>query len=189
MEATPLQGRLLPSERILWSGAPAKGLLFTGSDVFLVPFSLLWCGFAVFFAYNGMTRGASSFAYLWQAAFVCIGLFFVFGRFIADAWLRRRTVYAVTDQRILILRSEPFASFTSIDLERLPDIRLTGERSARGNVRFGTSGGYSNRNMSMWMPALDPTPQFLAIDGAAKVFNLIVSARHESRLKNDAEPR
>ncbi|TGT22819.1 PH domain-containing protein, partial [Mesorhizobium sp. M4B.F.Ca.ET.172.01.1.1] len=91
-----LQGRLLSHERILWSGIPAQGLLFSGRDIFLIPFSLLWGGFAIFWTYMATKQGAPLFFDAWGAMFVCIGLFFVFGRFIFDAWLRQRIHYAVT---------------------------------------------------------------------------------------------
>ena len=53
MSTTDLSDRMLTGERILWSGRPAQGLLFTGRDVFLIPFSLLWGGFAVFWEIHG----------------------------------------------------------------------------------------------------------------------------------------
>ncbi len=42
------QGRLLNGERVVWEGQPAGGLLLSSRDTFLIPFSLFWCGFAVF---------------------------------------------------------------------------------------------------------------------------------------------
>jgi len=42
------QEDLLKDEKILWTGQPETTVLFSGADVFLVPFSLLWGGFAIF---------------------------------------------------------------------------------------------------------------------------------------------
>ena len=185
------QGRLLPREHILWSGLPTQGLFFTSQDMFLIPFSLVWCGFAIFWTYTATKQGAPLFFDAWGAMFICIGLFFVFGRFAVDAWLRRRISYAVTDKRILIMRTAPFANFTSIDLERLPDIQLTGEGEKRGTLRFGVGtsffgspGGWPQsryQNFASWSPALDPVPQFLGIEDPSKVFDIVTKARNGLR--------
>lgn len=198
MDVGTFQRRLLPRERILWSGIPAQGVLFTGRDMFLIPFSLLWCGFAIFWTYTATRQGAPLFFDAWGAMFICIGLFFVFGRFAVDAWLRRRISYAVTDKRILIMRAAPFSNFTAIDLERLPDIQLTGEGAKRGNLRFGAAasffgspGGWSGgryQNFGSWSPALDPVPQFLGIEEPSKVFDLITKASNALRSDRRSSP-
>lgn len=182
MDVGTFQRRLLPRERILWSGSPAQGLLFTSRDIFLIPFSLVWCGFTIFWTYSAVRKGAPFFFYVWGAMFVCIGLFLVFGRFAFDAWLRRRISYAVTDKRILIMRTAPSSNFTSIDLERLPDIQLTGEGAKRGNLRFGAAASFfGNSRTGSWSPALDPVPQFLGIEEPSKVFDLIMKASNALR--------
>ena len=164
----------------MWTGTPAQGLFFSSRDVFLIPFSLLWCGFAIFWTYSATQQGAPLFFDAWGAMFVCVGLFMVFGRFVFDAWLRQRIYYAVTNKRILILRRAPSANFTSIDLERVPDIQLTGETATRGTLRFGAAvSAYPFSRMNGWFPALDPVPQFLGIESPQRVLDLIMRIRRD----------
>jgi hypothetical protein len=183
MTADDLNSKLVRGERVLWRGAPAQGLLFTSRDALMIPFSLVWLGFTVFWLVMVTMKGAGVFFYLWGTMFVGIGLFFTMGRFIVDAWLRSRTLYAVTDQRVLILRSAtPFARFTSIELDRLPELNLIGDGNTKGHIRFGPSASlFGNRSMSSWMPSLDPTPQLLGIDKPQMVFDLIRDAGQKAK--------
>jgi hypothetical protein len=177
MSADIFQGRLLAGERLVWSGRPSRGIVVTSRDIFLVPFSLIWCGFAVFWTFGATSAGAPSFFTLWGVMFVCVGLYFVFGRFIADAWVRTDMRYAVTDQRILIARPAPFARFTVISLSHLPNVDLVESTGDRGTIRFGEMQSlWSNRGFSSWSPAFDPTPQFIAIADVRRVFDLIQSS-------------
>ena len=82
METMDFTDRLLRGEKILWFGAPAQGLLFTGRDWLLVPFSLLWCGFTIF--WESLVLAGPVFIRLWGAAFVLFGLYLVVGRFLLD---------------------------------------------------------------------------------------------------------
>ena len=171
-------GRLLPGERIAWSGQPGQGLLLTPRDAFLIPFSLMWCGFAIFWTVGALGAGAPGFFGLWGAMFVCIGLYFLFGRFVVDAWLRRGMRYAVTDRRILIARPAPFSKFMAVSLAQLPDADLSERANGRGTIRFAPAGSMwgGRQSMGIWSPALDPTPQFLMIEDARRVFDLIQRA-------------
>ncbi|CAN5261329.1 hypothetical protein BH09PSE1_BH09PSE1_02620 [soil metagenome] len=85
MSEAVFQGRLLPGERIMWTGRPGQGLVFASRDIFLVPFSVVWCGFAIFWTTLATGAGSPPFFALWGLMFVCIGLYFVVGRFVADA--------------------------------------------------------------------------------------------------------
>tara|TARA_R110002124_G_scaffold280797_1_gene454465 strand:+ start:564 stop:1130 length:567 start_codon:yes stop_codon:yes gene_type:complete len=171
--------RLLKGERILWAGKPAAGILFTSRDIFTVPFSLLWCGFAIFWTFMASAGGKSpAFFPLFGLLFVAIGLFFVFGRFFADAWIRSRTHYAVTDQRVLILRSIVSKNFSALNLSQLQQVNLNETSGGRGSVRLGPQISMFSRNsgnLGSWMPSMDPTPQLLAIDNVRQVFDLIQS--------------
>jgi hypothetical protein len=170
-------GRLLDGERILWSGRPRSGLLFGPRDVFLIPFSLFWGGFALFWEGTAIHSGAPILFRLWGVPFVLVGIYLIAGRFLVDAWARRNTLYAVTNQRVLIARSWPFRKFVAVNLDRLPEAQLSESANGRGTIRFGEPAPYWGRDgWGAWTPALDPTPQFIAIDDARSVFDQIQRA-------------
>jgi hypothetical protein len=184
MTADDLNSRLVRGERVLWRGVPAQGMMFTSRDALMIPFSAVWLAFAVFWLVMVTRTGAPVFFYLWGAMFVGIGIFFAVGRFFVDAWLRSRTLYAVTDQRVLILRSSPFARFTSLELDRLPELNLVGDGNTKGDIRFGPSVSlFGNRSMAVWTPSLDPTPQLLGLAEPKAVFDLIRDAGQKARAR------
>lgn len=74
-----LQAVLRPDEQLLWLGRPDPRLWFTGADVFLVPFSVLWYAFATLFEV-AESRGGAFFAAL-GVPFIAAGLYLVVGRF------------------------------------------------------------------------------------------------------------
>ena len=176
MDPSGFTGRLLKGERIIWQGQPAQGLLFTSRDWLLIPFSLLWAGFSIFWEKMVLEINAPIFMKLWGVPFVLIGLYLVVGRFLLDAWIRRGMYYAVTDKRVLILRSAPFSRFSAMSLDHLPDANLTENANGRGTIRFGAAASRRGGSGFSWTPALESTPQFLAIDNARGVFDKIQRA-------------
>jgi hypothetical protein len=176
MTTTDLSERLLTGEAIVWSGKPRQGFCLTGRDWLMIPFSLMWGGFAVFWETTVLAQPQAPFIMkIWGIPFVLIGLYLIVGRFLLDAWVRNGTHYAVTDRRILISRSGPFRKFTALSLDRLPDTSLSQGPNGTGTIRFGqqASPWGSGNGFSAWSPALDPTPQFIAIENAQSVFDQI----------------
>jgi hypothetical protein len=173
MHADVFQDKLLAGERVVWSGRPAQGILFTPRDILMIPFSLLWGGFAIFWETTVVTAGAPWFFALWGVPFVAAGLMLIFGRFLIDAYLRERLYYAITDRRVLIARMAPFAAFTSIALESGPPVHLVSAGGGRGTIAFGLAPRFGRNNVAAWIPSLSSTPQFIAIENAQAVVNLI----------------
>jgi hypothetical protein len=157
------------------------GLLLTQRDLFLIPFSLFWCGFVVFWEWGAShASGQMPFFPLFGIPFILIGAYFLAGRFVVDAWVRARTRYAVTSQRILILRTGPTLKFTALAIDRLPELSLNERADGWGTILFQPAQPvWNNRNFSNWTPALDPSPQFLRIPEARNVFDRIQKLAQE----------
>lgn len=167
------QARLNPGEEILWTGVPVQGVVFNKSDILLIPFTLMWCGFAIFWEWGVLQSGAPGFMAFWGIPFILIGLYMVFGRFFADSWRRRRTTYAITPNRVIIRRGN---DLESLDLRSLSDLSLVEKadgsgtiflgKSASGQAEFFRNSGWIGTN-KMLAPALERIPE------AAAVYRLI----------------
>ena len=167
-------GQLQRDERIVWSGQPWQGLMFMPVDIALVPLSLIFFGYAVFWETRVFGIAAAPEFNLFSIPVILFGLFFVAGRFFADAWLRRTTRYAITNRRVLIQRSGLLSDLLSVNLDRVEQINIAERADGRGTIRFGRPLQFwYERSMGPWMPSLDPTPQFLGIADARIVYDRI----------------
>jgi hypothetical protein len=172
-----LQRALLSSERVLWEGEPYKGIILRPIEVFLIPFSLLWGGFAVFWNIGvwSVDQKVSHLPFkLFGLPFLIAGLYITLGRFLIDRQLRRRLQYAVTNRRILIYKQGSSSTSKSVDIKRLPSIELNERPDGSGTIRFGAAMSlFDGRNFGIWQPTFDATPQFLRIPNVRSVYELI----------------
>ena len=173
---TPELGR---GERLLWTGRPRQGLRLRPSDWYLVPFSLLWGGFAFFWEFMVLTGGAPWFFALWGVPFVLVGLYLIVGRFFADSYQRARTYYGVTDQRVLILSGLLNRRTTSIALPNLGEVSLTERSDRSGSITFGTpNAAYPAWWGSSWPgTGYKTAPTFDLIDDVRQVYSAIQEAQ------------
>ena len=149
-------------------------------DVFVIPFSLMWTGFVVFWVYKVITSGAPLFFMLWGVPFMLFGLYLLFGRFIIDAKRRERTFYGVTDQRIIIISRWLSRRVETLTLRTLSDLSLREKRDKSGTITFGPSHPMS----WMWYWCSFPPccgmghpTAFEMIENAKDVYNLIRDAQ------------
>ncbi len=124
-------------EQLRWVGQPDPRVRFTPADAFLVPFSLMWGGFAVFWEVQVILRGAPAFFTLWGIPFVLVGLYLIVGRFVYKKRRKLKTVYGLTDSRAMVSSSE--RSFDDMPLQGAAT-RINRSRDGRHlSVIFGTS--------------------------------------------------
>ena len=141
--ATPISQTLYPGEHLLWSEQPRGGIRLRGQDGYLIPFSLLWGGFAIFWecmAHTLTSKGAGPLGLifpLFGLPFVSVGLYLIFGRFIAVARNRSRAFYGVTNERIIIISGLFSQQTKSLQLRSLADVSLTQRNDRSGTITSG----------------------------------------------------
>ena len=187
-----LQPELSSGETIYWAGMPNPSVIFHSDDWAAIPFSLFWGGFAIFWeagvlgywGNNPHHNPISWFMALWGVPFVVIGQYIIWGRFLVDAWLKRRTYYAVTNRRVLILLEGWKRKSRFYFLESIPE--LTREGDAIGTLWLGTKApvfgarGSATQGFSRFS-AGGPVPRLVDIDDAGSVYRLILDLREQAR--------
>ena len=154
---------LSAGEVILWRGKPEKGNLVTSQDVFMIPFSLFWCGFAIFWETSVIAGGAPFFFTLFGIPFVCIGLYLVFGRFIWTAYIRKRTAYVITTKKIIRARGN---RIDMLDGKTMPPVYVTAHRDGTGTIQFGRSDYYYHRGRRN---TIDPNAGLFSLENVPDV--------------------
>lgn len=179
----PLLG---PDEHLIWSGKPRGGIRFDLSDIFVIPFSLVWAGLAFTGFFSTWRTEAPLLSRLVSLLFAAVGIYMVAGRFVFAALMRQNTYYALTDQRVMILTTLFSRRLQSVDMASLGPVTIDVGGSGVGTIAFGgdvdttpissffaRGFGTNNRNAP---------PSFEALDDAQSVYALI---RQTQRLRLD----
>ncbi len=172
--AARLSRYLAADERLVWSGRPPQGLLLRPVDAFAIPFSLFFCGFTIFWEVLAFRDRAPTLFRFIGIPFILVGLHLVFGRFAVDLLQRRRTVYGVTTDRVLILSGVLRETVVCLPLRGIAQTSLTLRPDGSGDVVFGPRSPFENFLIPGW-PGTDrfrPTA-FEGIPGAQGVYDLV----------------
>lgn len=155
----------------------------------MIPFSLLWGGFVAaweFMAVTLISKAPGPFGIifpLFGLPFVLVGLYLIFGRFFVDAYQRRRTLYAVTDDRIIIVSGLLWRQVKSLPLRTLSEISLSLGKNGSGSITFGVAHAMSAFFPSGAWPGAGryAAPSFDFIEGVKDVHDLIRAAQRGAR--------
>ncbi len=179
--ASMFRNELSSGERLLWYGRPQQGPVLRPTDAFMIPFSLLWGGFSIFWEASVVIATAPSFFSLWGVPFVLIGLYMIIGRFFVDAYIRSKTYYAVTSERILIVSGMLNREVRSLSLKTLSDINLKLKGNGSGTILFGNSifGAAFYDGTPMPGSRRYQPPGFEFIENARTVYDLVRKAQKE----------
>lgn len=190
MEA--IQPELLSGESIVWAGQPNPRVVFHKEDATLIPFSLLWGGFAIFWEMGvmgllpfGHQGGAPwKFGEIWGIPFVLVGQYLIWGRFVYASWKKARTYYAVTNRRVITVQGGPTRKVASSYIDTLPALVKSVRSDGIGTVNFAqTEPVWSRgRGWGVWNPInVGDVPAFVDVDNADEVYRLVADLREKAR--------
>lgn len=169
-------------ERLLWSGQPRQGVILRAADAFLIPFSLFWCGFVVLWEYMAITGGGPIFMAIFGIPFVLVGSYLLFGRFYVDALQRRRTVYGITTERVIIRTGVVRKRVQSLMLRTLHDVSLSEARDGSGTITFGQSFPFAQWVSGMSWPGMSHFlgHRFDAIENVKDAYRTLRDAQQQA---------
>jgi hypothetical protein len=166
-----------PSD-LLWMGRPVLGLRLSRSDIFAIPFSMMWGGFAIFWEATVIVGNAPWLFKLWGIPFVALGLYLIAGRFFWDAYVREHTFYALSNSGTAIIQRTGLGAATSmIDLHRIPEVAFSGGGNGIGTIYFGSQPSLWNDGSIPFGRNKALVPQFRQIPNATDVFALCKKMR------------
>lgn len=174
-----LQPYLRADEQVLWTGKPYTSRSYHISPFFAI-FSLIWCGFAVFWMISATAIGGP-FG-LFGIPFVCVGVYLLYSVFVGQKKTLSAAVYAVTDRRALILLHERNgANLTEYVFSNLSSIGLEDVQGNTGTIRFvqpmpyynGCGNGYYGRRRGYYDRRRELSTAFFMIDNVHEVHRMI----------------
>ncbi|MBW8864181.1 MAG: hypothetical protein JF609_04510 [Verrucomicrobia bacterium] len=179
--ASILERELSSGEKLLWSGRPLGGIRLRKQDAFMVPFSLMWGGFAIFWEAGVIYSNAPFFFRLWGIPFVLVGLYLILGRFFVDAKLREKTFYGISDERVLIISGFFSRNLRSLNLKTLSEINLSEKEDGTGTIAFGPAYPMTQFPGGGWPSRRGYTPpSFEMIERVRDVYDIIRRAQSDS---------
>ena len=181
-----IRPHLDPGEQLLWSGRPRQGIVMQAADAYMIPFALIWTAGVTLWTLMALgsvltSKGGDPIVYLFLAVGLWMtlsGLYMLIGRYFADAYMRARTVYGLTNRRALILSRTLGAKVTSVGLDSLQNRKLEELSSGRGTIHLTQP---TTDRKSPWAAASRTTPMFFQIRDARKVFETMRRAIENSQ--------
>lgn len=183
MDSRDAENILLPKEEVLWCGQPNTKKLFNKQDLYFVPFSIFWCGFAIFWTVTAAMDGGL-FA-VFGIPFVLVGLYITVGRFFVKNRQKRNTIYLLTDKRVITIvkGANGKENIKVADILSVANVSKSSNSKGIGTIIFGQKlmAAYSNSGIEMMSSINDGSVAFYDIDDCDTVYKLF----NEAKAKNE----
>jgi hypothetical protein len=181
---------------LLWCGRPDPKVWFTAADRYLIPLSILWCGLAIGWEAGASREGGGPVPNIWGIPFVAAGLYLVFGRFFYKRYQKKRTVYAITTHRALVVTKgraviDSTLGWHPISVQRSRDGRhasviLDSGGTRTSGRRRGSTPGNTGTDIGPWRA--DPPVAFYDVAGPELMLAALDRARGATPRSDDSRP-
>jgi len=147
-EITPkqlIEYELGSNEKVIWAARPVSLIQHAQSATTTAIFGIPFLGFSLFWIWGaseplreGIDLGITGFEYFFPAfgvPFVLVGL----GLILSPVWKAikaSKTIYALTNERLVIMETFPKKSFKSWDIKRIKSLTRTGPPEGPGSLFF-----------------------------------------------------
>ena len=175
---SPLTAALDREEKLLWWDRPLEGLMLRSTDIYSIPISAMVLVFTIFWERTAIYRNGSAFFVLWGIPFTLLALYGLIGRFFYDAWCRRRTVYGLTSQRVVIITP---GETKSLEIASLSEINFKETGDGTGTISFGSEPSICSRHDRGTWSGRPTVPTFERIKDARRVLAAIREAQKAAR--------
>lgn len=187
MSTQEIVNNYLKHEQILFNGTPKNTPLFNKSDIFMIPFTLIFGGAFLIYAIISalmMIAGQGIMFSLLGITCLILGIYFIFLRL----WYRRkrisRQVYFVTEKRIFAfdtLRDDVVFDILLEDVEVYSGDKslVLGETNAIGDFIYNLGLDIFFRKFAK------ETPAFRYIDDFSEVAKIILKAKEKTTQKDE----
>lgn len=183
-----VQPELTEGEVILWAGRPLQETVFHWKDLFLLPFGVIssagsLLSLSAAFGFSNWDP-SDAIPLLGGLVFLVVGQYLIWGRFVIALWKKRRTFYAVTTQRVIVVQNLRQRTVLCSYIDTMPEIMRSGRLREVSTLRFAKQGSFlvSEQNLRIWDPFfLEESPAFVDLEEADGVYHLVAALRAKAR--------
>jgi hypothetical protein len=198
-----IQPELKNGEAVLWAARPRAGVVFHGNEyepqvlfsLLAGGFTILWETLAIWSLWSMPSHiGRSVLMILFGIPLLVDGQYRMWGRFLYAAWKKKKTYYAVTDRRVIVVQDFRGHQVASAEISALQILLKEKYSDEVGTIRFVAPPALFARTWSemitldkweAWDPlSIKRGPVFEDVEDVDSVFQLISALRAKS---NEAE--
>lgn len=176
-DRSELQKELTNKETLLWIGKPKQGFILRQSDIVFIPFAIFCFLFLAYFIYK-LLEGDMLFIILFSPSIIF--LFILLGaRFIMDGKRRAKTLYGLTENRVIIISGIFSKRVKSININKLEALELYEKDDKSGTVFLDPNDSATAWNEgAMWWFGRKVTPKLESIPEVRKIYNRLIEMQN-----------
>ncbi len=189
-----IKHHMVNGEELLWSGQPDARKIFTISDIIIIPITaiiftavlLTEISFVLDIVINNDSSMISNIVKVFFVLlFLLVSFYITLGRFVYKKYRKKKTLYAVTNKRIIIIKMGVKEEVTYRVINQISTMTISLGKKGIGSIRFNQHSTYykfyENTGLDVpWLFYGYGGLNFFDIHFAQEVYELISNLRKQS---------